>query len=241
MVGGIVDNILDMDEKRQKYLKALKEANDREIAKIQREYRELEYSEKRYWKEHQKRRRKAYEKKNPPFKPVDYSELGDKTALENIERAEKNWKKYDELLNKTPADSPFRGKLHGKLRENAGTLVSMQYPEKSIVDGSKIYSREGDPFLRTEKEYPHRTAYIKEDLDKLSPDIPSKYLNRLRLLKPIMGAVSLAGALGYSDMAGAATDAVIPGGVEEMGVSSEQKMLDQRYIERLKSFQKRDK
>jgi hypothetical protein len=56
-----------------------------------------------------------------------------------------------------------------------------------------------------------------------------------------MGAVSLAGALGYSDMAGAATDAVIPGGVEEMGVSSEQKMLDQRYIERLKSFQKRDK
>jgi len=75
-----------------------------------------------------------------------------------------------------------------------------------------------------------KNPFIKENLQRVAKKLP------------IIGtAATVAGALGYSDMAGAATDMAIPGGIDEANTSPEQKMLDQRYLERLKSFQKRNK
>lgn len=59
---------------------------------------------------------------------------------------------------------------------------------------------------------------------------------------PYLGmAATVAGGLGYSDIAGAASDIVVPGGVEELGISSEQQDLDRRYKERIRQLQERKK
>ena len=82
------------------------------------------------------------------------------------------------------------------------------------------------------------------------PDVPAgkfaylKKIKELTKILPMVGTVATGlGALGYSDMAGAATDMAtgVVGGVEEMGTSPEQKMLDQRYLQRIKSMQQRKK
>lgn len=50
------------------------------------------------------------------------------------------------------------------------------------------------------------------------------------------------GAAGYSDLAGAATDAVIPGGgIEELGVADERSIPDPRYQEYIRRMQQRKK
>lgn len=63
-------------------------------------------------------------------------------------------------------------------------------------------------------------------------------------MKVIPGLSAIAaglGAAGYSDMAGAATDAVIPGGLEELGVSDERSIPDPRYQEYIKRMSQRKK
>lgn len=50
-----------------------------------------------------------------------------------------------------------------------------------------------------------------------------------RISKPVMSGLAVVGALSASDMAQAAADVFVPGGVESMGVSDEQKKLDQEY------------
>lgn len=49
------------------------------------------------------------------------------------------------------------------------------------------------------------------------------------------------GAMGYSDVAGAATDAVIPGGLEELGVSDERSIPDPKYQEYIRRMSQRKK
>ena len=69
-----------------------------------------------------------------------------------------------------------------------------------------------------------------------------KNLERVAKKLPIIGAAAtVAGGLGYSDLAGAASDVLVPGGIEEMGVSPEQKDLDRRYKERIRQLQERKK
>jgi hypothetical protein len=55
------------------------------------------------------------------------------------------------------------------------------------------------------------------------------------------GAVTAAGGLGYSDLAGAATDLAIPGGVEELGVADERSISDPRYQEYIRKMQAKGK
>lgn len=57
----------------------------------------------------------------------------------------------------------------------------------------------------------------------------------------IIPGLAILSALGYSDLSGAATDFVVPGGVEEMGVSEEQKQLDRKYANRVRQLSERAK
>lgn len=60
-------------------------------------------------------------------------------------------------------------------------------------------------------------------------------LERIAKGLPIIGLGATAiGALGYSDAAGAAVDAVIPGGVEELGVDEEQRELDRKFFQKMR-------
>lgn len=69
-----------------------------------------------------------------------------------------------------------------------------------------------------------------------------KNLERVAKGLPIIGtAATVAGALGYSDMAGAATDAIIPGGLSETAVSDERSIPDPRYQEYIRRMQERKK
>ena len=69
----------------------------------------------------------------------------------------------------------------------------------------------------------------------------NKFKSIAQIIKPLGIGLSAAGALGYSDMAGAATDAVIPGGVEELGVSDERSIPDPRYQEYIRRMSQRKK
>lgn len=63
-------------------------------------------------------------------------------------------------------------------------------------------------------------------------------------MKVIPGLSAIAaglGAAGYSDIAGAATDAVIPGGLEETGIADERSIPDPRYQEYIRRMQQRKK
>ncbi len=59
---------------------------------------------------------------------------------------------------------------------------------------------------------------------------------------PVLGAIATGlGALGYSDLAGATTDAVIPGGLEEAAIADERAIPDPRYQEYIKRMSQRKK
>lgn len=70
------------------------------------------------------------------------------------------------------------------------------------------------------------------------PEVPLSLKKRgLKLFGKALPVVGAGMALTAPDMAQAAVDFVIPGGVESMGVSDEQKILDQRYKERVRQRQ----
>ena len=73
----------------------------------------------------------------------------------------------------------------------------------------------------------------------------SNYINRLKslapILKPLGYGMAVLEAAGYSDPAAAATNVVLPGGLGESNNSPEQKMLDRRYLEKLRSISERKK
>lgn len=56
-----------------------------------------------------------------------------------------------------------------------------------------------------------------------------KFKSIAQIIKPLGIGLSAAGALGYSDMAGAATDAVLPGGLEEIGQNDSEVLRDRKY------------
>lgn len=80
---------------------------------------------------------------------------------------------------------------------------------------------------------------VSEKPSKKASDLFSYLQKNTMKVVPGLGALATGlGALGYSDMAGAATDAIIPGGIEEMGISPEQAELDRKYKERIRQFSK---
>lgn len=93
------------------------------------------------------------------------------------------------------------------------------------------YSREAKGVIEASASPLEKLSYLKK-IGKFT-----KYL-------PVLGAVATGiGALGYSDLAGAATDMVTGpvGGVEEMGVSPEQKDLDIAYLNKIRQMNQRKK
>lgn len=55
-------------------------------------------------------------------------------------------------------------------------------------------------------------------------------LDKFKSVAPVVGpAVGIAAGLGYSDLAGAATDAIIPGGLEEIGQNDREVLSDRQY------------
>jgi hypothetical protein len=65
--------------------------------------------------------------------------------------------------------------------------------------------------------------------------------NAGKIIPGLSAVAAGVGAMGYSDVAGAATDAVIPGGLEELGVADERSIPDPRYQEYIKRMSQRKK
>jgi hypothetical protein len=75
-----------------------------------------------------------------------------------------------------------------------------------------------------------KNSFLKENLERVSKELPL-----------IGTAATLAGGLGYSDLAGAATDVVVPGGLEETAIADERAIPDPRYQEYIKRMSQRKK
>lgn len=85
-----------------------------------------------------------------------------------------------------------------------------------------------------------KIPHVSESAAKKASDAFS-YLQK-GTMKVIPGLSAIAaglGAAGYSDVAGAATDAVIPGGLEELGVADERSISDPRYQDYIRKMTQR--
>jgi hypothetical protein len=88
-------------------------------------------------------------------------------------------------------------------------------------------------------------GFNREMVDSASslPTSKFKYIQKstgkiLPVIGPILTAV---GAAGYSDLAGAATDMAIPGGLEETGIADERSIPDPKYQEYIRKMQAKGK
>lgn len=89
-------------------------------------------------------------------------------------------------------------------------------------------------------EWPPEVA--QKTYNKIKDKMKSYGLDKFKSVAPaILKGLGVASALTAPSADAAAADILIPGGLEEMGVSEEQKMLDQRYLQRIKSMQQRKK
>lgn len=87
-----------------------------------------------------------------------------------------------------------------------------------------------------------KIPHISGNKAKKATDAFSYLQKKTMKVVPVLGAVATGlGAMGYSDIAGAATDAVIPGGLEETGIADERSIPDPRYQEYIKRMSKRKK
>ena len=112
------------------------------------------------------------------------------------------------------------GKADPRYLEKMEEAVNREWDRHNMAT-THLKERGYEPYLmKRDKEGVRKIGYKNPILGKT-----------LRVIAPI-GAVL--GAASYSDAAGAAVDAVVPGGVEELGVSDEQRELDRRYREILK-------
>lgn len=95
---------------------------------------------------------------------------------------------------------------------------------------------EPSELIREVKDLPQDEKVVKEILKQSkSAGLKPHLFKKLRtVLGPLATAASALGALSASDVAGAATDIVVPGGVEELGRSEEQEQLDREYLKKLK-------
>jgi hypothetical protein len=86
------------------------------------------------------------------------------------------------------------------------------------------------------------TQYADEEYNRLKKFFNKLGLDKFKSVAPVVGpAVGIAAGLGYSDLAGAATDAIVPGGLEELGVADERSIPDPRYQEYIRRMQQRKK
>lgn len=185
--------------------------------------------------------------------PVGFSELGKESLIAHELR---HLKEGPRDIRENPFfwDKSVRKALYTEVPDTGNPLLDLQ-----LALHKSITSKEADL-----KEQGKSLNYYQKIKDRLFPNDKLKYqvdaldaydflekghfskpfmkenLERVAKKLPIIGtAATIAGGLGYSDLAGAATDAIIPGGIEEMGVSPEQAELDRKYKEKIRKFSKR--
>ena len=146
-------------------------------------------------------------------------------------------------------DKSVRRMLYTPVEDNITALERLSGMPEAVrkEEGKSLayYNKIKDRLFPNDKMKPSIDALDAYDFlerGHFNKSFMKKNLERVAKGLPIIGAAAtVAGGLGYSDIAGAATDMAIPGGVEEMGVSEEQKMLDQRYLQRIKQMQQNKK
>lgn len=168
------------------------------------------------------------------------------------ERAKKTYREYDKYsddgLNniRKSADSE-REYLNKRYSEALpiDEMATMGSDTQIHRDHSKMspeFKKKWDDSLepvnersKISKAHLNERGYKEEFMKKTknNPDgYKTKFVNKT-LGKTLKGLAAI-GILSASDMASAAVGHVVPGGVEDMGVSAEQKDLDKRYQETLK-------
>lgn len=128
----------------------------------------------------------------------------------------------DEMLSKMSAP------LHAKY--GLGKEFGLENYENVIKEGaSKLASN----------AYPE---YVQDYYDRIKRIINAVGLEKFKSIVPFLKpAAAVAGGLGYSDIAGAATDIIIPGGLEEAAVADERAIPNPKYQEYIKRMSQRKK
>ena len=165
-----------------------------------------------------------------------------KEGSRNIKDNPLTWDKSirNTLYTATPeTGNPLLDLKLGLMKSIEGDAANLAEQGKSLGYYQKIRDR---LFPNDKLKYKIDALDAYDFLEKGHFEKPFLKTNLQRVAKglPIIGAAAtVVGGLGYSDLAGAATDFVVPGGVSEMGVSPEQAELDRRYKDRIRELQSR--
>lgn len=137
---------------------------------------------------------------------------------------------YEEMiLQDAPLDqSDYQGSDSFPKRK----LTPDQQKRLSELEMERIADRETAEEILKQRGY---EKYKKRGIPKSNSSVFGfKHPITRKILKSLGIVGAGLGALGSSDMSQAATDIVIPGGVEELGASEEQKALDKAYFKKLR-------
>jgi hypothetical protein len=163
------------------------------------------------------------------YKKAKYLEL-----ISRIKKVGESDPEYSEMAKEASKNLDEVSYLEAKrIRENQKAMDALDLPlstKGKINASNRIIQDLG--FERTLADSASslptsKLKYIQKSTGKILPAIG-----------PILAAI---GASGYSDVAGAATDAVIPGGVEETGIADERSIPDPRYQEYIRRMTQRKK
>lgn len=203
---------------------------------------------------------------NEEFNPVDKyskpydvhgtSEYGARKSIPKIDNtySAENYAKKNKLLSdlrdsqiaiaSTGAKNPTEAAMVNAVDDKFRWEGYERTPRNEVI--KELSSKSGRKELGATQKYKEVIAKMRNLPE--SPVSGFSYVKKLggKIFKviPAIGAVATGlGALGYSDQAGAAVDmATGPlGGVEEMGVSPEQKDLDIQYLNRIRQLNQRKK
>lgn len=84
--------------------------------------------------------------------------------------------------------------------------------------------------------------YTQDYYDRLKKIMNAVGLDKFKSVVPILKPAALvAGGIGYSDLAGAVTDVVVPGGLEETAIADERAIPDKGYQDYIKRMSQRKK
>lgn len=124
--------------------------------------------------------------------------------------------------------SKMSAPLHAKY--GLGKEFGLENYENVIKEGaSKL------PF----NKYPE---YVQDYYDRIKRIMNAVGLDKFKSLVPFFKpAAAVGGAISYSDIAGAVTDTVVPGGLEEAAVTDERAIPDPKYQEYIKRMSQRKK
>jgi hypothetical protein len=186
-------------------------------------------------------------------RPIEYSKIDD---LPKIQKVRAQRLKTDEAAN-TYFDAKERvfnqafekrDNIYDSGRTVVDATINSPFAEKNkkayhkAVDEMREVAQENNFTKEFNSDTYFREAHYLDELDEVAPKIPSEYLPKiskrgLTLLGksiPIIGAgLSAYAALQADDVGAAVMDAIVPGGVESMGVNEEQKILDKRYKQKI--------